>query len=63
MEITQRVTVLNKKTNVISDLLDMLSDHTNAKQMTLITWIVIVLIGMAIVVAGFEVYVKSWSLD
>jgi uncharacterized Rmd1/YagE family protein len=62
MEITQRVMVLNKKTEVISDLLDMLSDHTNSKQMTYITWIIIIFILIAIVVAVVEVWVKSWQL-
>ena len=63
MEISQRVTVLNKKAEVIGDLLDMLSDHANSNNMTTITWIIIMLIGIAIVVAAIEVWVKSWSLQ
>lgn len=63
MEITQRVVVLNSKTQVISDLVDMLSEHANSDQMDYMTWIIIALIGIAIVVAATEVWVKSWMID
>ncbi|KAJ3098491.1 hypothetical protein HK100_005091 [Physocladia obscura] len=58
LEISQRVKLLNKRTGVISDLLDMLSDHLHGSQMTMMTGIVIVLIVITCIVAGGEVYVK-----
>ncbi|KAJ3199910.1 hypothetical protein HDU82_009325, partial [Entophlyctis luteolus] len=58
LEISQRVKLLNKRTEVISDLLDMLSDHLHGSQMTMMTRIVIVLIVITCMVAGAEVYVK-----
>ena len=62
MEISQRAEVLNSRADVISDLLEMLTDHLNANEMTYITWIVIILICMAVVIAGLEVYVKYLRL-
>ena len=36
----------------------MLSDHLNSSEMTYITWIVIILIMLAVIVASAEVVVK-----
>ncbi|KAI9335964.1 hypothetical protein BDR26DRAFT_865451 [Obelidium mucronatum] len=58
LEISQRVKLLNTRTGVISDLLDMLSDHLHGSQMTMMTRIVIFLIVITCIVAGAEVYVK-----
>ncbi|KAJ3031380.1 UNVERIFIED_CONTAM: hypothetical protein HDU68_004459 [Siphonaria sp. JEL0065] len=58
LEISQRVKLLNTRTGVISDLLDMLSDHLHGSQMTMITKIVIFLIVITCIVAAAEVYVK-----
>jgi uncharacterized Rmd1/YagE family protein len=62
MEISQRAQVLNSRADVISDLLQMLSDHLNSNEMTYITWIIIILICMAVVIASLEVYVKYLRL-
>ncbi|KAJ3040426.1 hypothetical protein HDU99_010162 [Rhizoclosmatium hyalinum] len=58
LEISQRVKLLNSRTGVISDLLDMLSDHLHGSQMTMMTRIVIFLIVVTCIVASAEVYVK-----
>ncbi|KAJ3086696.1 hypothetical protein HK102_012695 [Quaeritorhiza haematococci] len=58
MEISPRAALLNKRAEVVSDLLDMLSDLMNSNQMTYITWIVIMLICVAVVVGMLEVWVK-----
>ncbi|KAJ3125802.1 hypothetical protein HK098_008190 [Nowakowskiella sp. JEL0407] len=65
LEIDQRVTILNKKLSVISDLLEMLSDHVNSNQMNVITWIIIFLILVAVGIAFLEVYVKflRWNVN
>lgn len=62
MEISQRATVLNTRADVVSDLLEMLSDHLNSNEMTYITWIIILLICVAVVIAIGEVYVKYLRL-
>ncbi len=53
--------MLNKRAEVISDLLDMLSDQMNSNEMTYITWIIIILICVAVVIAigvgGISIYV------
>jgi len=59
LEISQRVTLLNQRAEVISDLLDMLSEHTTSKKLTYQTWIIIVLIIIAICIAIAEVAVKA----
>ncbi|KAI8831498.1 hypothetical protein BJ741DRAFT_530121 [Chytriomyces cf. hyalinus JEL632] len=59
LEISQRVKLLNTRTGVISDLLDMLSDHLHGSQHTMMTRIVIYLIVITCIVAGAEVYVKT----
>jgi uncharacterized Rmd1/YagE family protein len=63
LEISQRVSLLNKRADIISDLLSMLSDHLNSNEMTYITWIVIVLICLAVVIAFAEVIVKLLRLS
>jgi uncharacterized Rmd1/YagE family protein len=62
MEISQRALVLNTRADVVSDLLEMLSDHLNSNEMHYITWIVIALICMAVIIAIGEVYVKYLRL-
>ena len=62
MEISQRATVLNTRADIVSDLLEMLSDHLNSNEMTYITWIIILLICVAVVIAIGEVYVKYLRL-
>lgn len=63
LEISQRASLLNKRADIISDLLSMLSDHLNSNEMTYITWIVIVLICLAVVIAFAEVVVKLLRLS
>ncbi|KAI8620111.1 hypothetical protein BC830DRAFT_1059666 [Chytriomyces sp. MP71] len=58
LEISQRVKLLNNRTGVVSDLLDMLSDHLHVSQQSLMTRIVIFLIVITCIVASAEVYVK-----
>ena len=58
LEISQRVNLLNSRADVLADLLSMLSDHLNSSEMTYITWIVIILIMLAVIVASAEVVVK-----
>jgi hypothetical protein len=47
---------------VIGDLLDMLTDHLNGREMTWMTKIVIALIVITSIVAAAEVYVKIVSI-
>ncbi|KAJ3406860.1 hypothetical protein HDV05_005703 [Chytridiales sp. JEL 0842] len=63
LEISQRVKLLNTRAGVISDLLDMLTDHLNKNEMTTMTKIVIALIVMTSVVAAAEVYVKILRMN
>ncbi|RKP02632.1 hypothetical protein CXG81DRAFT_10546 [Caulochytrium protostelioides] len=58
LEISQRAVVLNSRASVLSDMLSMLSEHMNSKEMTNITVIIILLILLACVIAVAEVYVK-----
>ena len=58
LEISQRAKLLNSRADVLSDLLDMLSEHLNSNENTHLTWIVIILIIGAIIVATGEVVVK-----
>ncbi|KAI8918932.1 hypothetical protein BC831DRAFT_406223 [Entophlyctis helioformis] len=62
LEISQRVKLLNSRADVLSDLLDMLSEHLNSNEMTYITWIIIMLICVAVVIAIGEVVVKFMRL-
>ena len=57
-EISQRADLLNSRADVLNDLLSMLSDHLNSSERDHITWIVIVLICIACIVAIAEVMVK-----
>ncbi|KAF9438130.1 hypothetical protein BGZ76_009585 [Entomortierella beljakovae] len=50
LEISQRVELLNQRTAVISDLLDMLKEHLNSSHGEQLEWIVIILIFMEIVI-------------
>lgn len=63
LEISQRATLLNTRADVLTDLLSMLTDYMHDSEMTYITWIVIVLIAVALVVAGAEVGVKFLRLS
>ncbi|KAI8816473.1 uncharacterized protein EV422DRAFT_284997 [Fimicolochytrium jonesii] len=58
LEISQRAKLLNTRADIISDLLDMLCDHMNVNEMTYITWIIIILIVFAVIIAAAEVWVK-----
>ncbi|KAJ3045645.1 hypothetical protein HDV00_007770 [Rhizophlyctis rosea] len=62
LEINSRAKLLNTRADVISDLLDMLSEHMNSREMTYITWIIIILICIAVVIAIGEVWVKALRL-
>jgi uncharacterized Rmd1/YagE family protein len=57
-EIGQRASVLNKRCEVLTDLMSMLNDHSSNRQNAYITWIIIVLIFGCIIVAILEVWVK-----
>lgn len=59
LEIQQRVELLNVRTKVLSDLLDMLSDHLHSAAAIWSTWMIIILIVIAIVVALAEIAVKA----
>ncbi|KAI8909092.1 hypothetical protein EDD86DRAFT_191382 [Gorgonomyces haynaldii] len=63
LEIPQRVELLNKRADVLTDLLEMLTDHMNSNEMTYITWIVIILVFLAAVTALSEVGVKLLRLQ
>ena len=63
MEISQRAKLLTTRADVLTDLLDMLSDHLNSNEMTYITWIIIILICFAVVIAIGEVGVKFMRLS
>jgi uncharacterized Rmd1/YagE family protein len=58
LEISQRVKLLNTRVGVISDLLDMLTDHLHGTERTHVTVIVILLIVATCVIATAEIYVK-----
>ena len=62
-EISQRASLLNKRVEVVSDLLDMLSDHQDFGEKTHITWIVVFLVAGCVVVAILEVWVKIVRLQ
>ena len=50
LEINQRVDLLNQRTGVISDLLDMLKDHLTSRQSEILEWIIIILIVIEIII-------------
>ncbi|KAF9439372.1 hypothetical protein BGZ76_000033 [Entomortierella beljakovae] len=58
LEIGQRAKVLRDRCLVISDLLTMLRDDISSNNMTYITWIIIILIVIAVIVATGEIFVK-----
>ncbi|KAJ3019556.1 hypothetical protein HKX48_001983 [Thoreauomyces humboldtii] len=62
LEISQRAKLLNTRADIISDLLNMLTDHMNSNEMSYITWVVIILIMVAVVIAAGEVWVKVLRL-
>jgi uncharacterized Rmd1/YagE family protein len=63
LEISQRATLLNTRAQVLTDLLSMLTDHQNSNEMTYITWIIIILICGAVLIAILEVIVKVFRLQ
>ncbi|KAI1312595.1 hypothetical protein EDD11_002941 [Mortierella claussenii] len=61
LEIGQRAKVLSDRCLVISDLLTMLRDDLASNNMNYITWIIIILIVIAVIVASGEIVVKYLS--
>src|ERR1700685_4080499 len=55
LELTSRVQVLNDRSEVLFDLLDILSDSIAESNMGRITWIIIALILLSVVVTSLEV--------
>ncbi len=62
MQIPNRVELLNTRTQVLSDLLDMLASHSDGNKMDSLTWAIIFLIIADIVVMSIEILVKLLSL-
>lgn len=62
-EISQRVSLLNKRVEVVSDLLDMLSDHQSTDDQTFQTVLVVILVAACCIVAVLEVWVKILRLE
>ena len=58
LEISQRVEVLNQRCMVISDMLDLLRDHTNSVHGESLEWIIIVLITIEIVLGLLELFIS-----
>lgn len=58
LEISQRIEVLNQRCAVISDLLDMLREHSNNLHSETLEWIVIILIGLEIVIGLIHIYIS-----
>lgn len=61
LEINQRVELLNQRTSVISDLLDMLKEHLNSSHGEQLEWIVIVLIFFEIVIGVITICMDAFS--
>ncbi|KAG0316897.1 hypothetical protein BGZ99_006619 [Dissophora globulifera] len=61
LEIGQRVELLNQRTLVISDLLDMLKEHLNSSHGEQLEWIVIVLIFFEIVIGVITISLDAFS--
>ncbi len=59
LEINQRVELLNQRTSVLSDLLDMLKEHLNSRHGEQLEWIVIVLIAFEILI-GLITILFDW---
>jgi len=55
LELTSRVQVLNDRSEVLFDLLDILSDSIAESNMGRITWIIIALILLSVLVTSLEV--------
>lgn len=58
LEISQRVEVLNQRCMVISDMLDLLRDHSNSVHGESLEWIIIVLITIEIVLGLLELFIS-----
>lgn len=58
LDIKSRIEVLNKKVEVIQELLDMLSNEQNHRYSSLLEWIIIILIGVEIVMSLWEHFIK-----
>lgn len=54
LDIKSRIEVLNKKVEVIQELLDMLSNEQNHRYSSFLEWIIIILIGVEIVMGLWE---------
>lgn len=63
LEINQRVELLNQRTSVISDLLDMLKEHLNSSHGEQLEWIVIVLIFFEIVIGVVTICMDAFSFS
>jgi len=61
LEIGQRVELLNQRTSVISDLLDMLKEHLTSSHGEQLEWIVIVLIFFEIVIGVITICLDAVS--
>ncbi|OAQ33745.1 DUF155-domain-containing protein [Linnemannia elongata AG-77] len=61
LEIGQRVELLNQRTSVISDLLDMLKEHLTSSHGEQLEWIVIVLIFFEIVIGVITICLDAFS--
>eukprot|EP00835_Amoeboradix_gromovi_P003880 NODE_274_length_12130_cov_0.238800.p6 type:complete len:166 gc:universal NODE_274_length_12130_cov_0.238800:2976-2479(-) len=62
MQIPQRVELLNTRTKVLSDLLDMLASHSDSNKMDSLTWIIIFLLVADSIVMSVEILVKLMGL-
>ena len=62
MQIPQRVELLNTRTQVLSDLLDMLASHSDGNKMDSLTWIIIFLLIADSIVLSLEIVVKLMGL-
>ncbi|KAG0243743.1 hypothetical protein BGX31_010294 [Mortierella sp. GBA43] len=63
LEINQRVELLNQRTSVISDLLDMLKEHLNSSHGEQLEWIVIILIFFEIVIGVVTICMDAFSFS
>lgn len=61
LEIGQRVELLNQRTAVISDLLDMLKEHLTSSHGEQLEWIVIILIFFEIVIGVITICLDAIS--
>lgn len=61
LEISQRVELLNQRTSVISDLLDMLKEHLTSSHGEQLEWIVIILIFFEIVIGVITICLDAVS--